>query len=141
MRRLRFVLAAASMAASTSLNAAAQTSDPGNGGDNAAVAVNTHDGSSVFRIAFSIVHATGDTVDNSNAAVAFASCTACETVAIAFQVVLISGDPSTITPANEAIAVNFDCTLCATMADAVQFVLSSGPVRFTPGAGAHPAAA
>src|SRR5581483_2930438 len=135
-RRLALLAAAALTAATTTWTVHAQTTDPGDGGggggNNNAVAINTRNGSSVFDIAFSVVRATGDTVANQNIALAYASCTSCKTVAIAFQVVLITGDPSTVTPVNEAVAVNYQCTLCSTMAEAVQFVVSTpGPVTFT----------
>ena len=101
-------------------------------GDNAAVAVNTKDGSSVFRLAFSVRRVAGPVVDQTNAAVAYASCTVCQTVAIAIQVVLVMGDPEVVTPENVAIAINEQCDLCDTLASAYQFVLGTGqPVRFT----------
>jgi putative peptide zinc metalloprotease protein len=102
-------------------------------GDNTAVAVNTKDGSSVFRFAFKISRVMGETVQNTNAAIAYASCTDCQTVAVAIQVVLVSGSPTTYTPTNEAIAINDQCNLCDTLASAYQFVLQgSGPMHFTP---------
>src|SRR4051794_19486896 len=70
----------------------------GGAGDNSAVAVNTKDGSSVFKFAFSVAKVVGDTVSNTNAAVAYASCDACRTTAIAIQIVIVEGDPSTYTP-------------------------------------------
>jgi putative peptide zinc metalloprotease protein len=110
-------------------NAAAQ---PG-GGDNTAVAVNTKDGSDVFRLAFHVNRVASDTVDSANAAVAFASCSDCQTVAIAIQVVLIMSDPSVVTPENLAIAINQECSECDTLASAYQLVLSTGgPVRLSP---------
>jgi putative peptide zinc metalloprotease protein len=100
--------------------------------DTAAVAINTKDGSMVFRLAFAIKRAAGDIVDNSNAAVAFASCTDCQTVAISIQVVLITGDANVVTPENLAIAINQNCTLCDTLASAYQWVLTTdGQVHFT----------
>ncbi|MDQ4096629.1 MAG: hypothetical protein M3144_02005 [Actinomycetota bacterium] len=101
--------------------------------DKPAVAVNTKDGSSVFKFAFSIKRVADDTVDPTNAAVAFASCTDCETVAVAIQVVLVSGDPDVFAPENVAIAFNENCNLCETLAMAYQFVFSVGdePVHFT----------
>ena len=102
------------------------------GGDNTAVAINTKDGSSIFRFAFAVRHVMQDTVDQSNAAVAYASCTSCTTVAIAVEVVLIEDNASTITPANIAIAINQQCTLCTTFASAYQFILTTGgTVHFT----------
>jgi putative peptide zinc metalloprotease protein len=102
--------------------------------DTAAVAVNTKDGSSVFRLAFSIKKVAGDIVDNSNAAVAFASCDSCRTVALSIQVVLVTGNPDTVTPENVALAFNVDCTSCETLASAYQWVLGTDEenVRFSP---------
>jgi putative peptide zinc metalloprotease protein len=104
----------------------------GSSGDNVAVAINTKSGSSVFRFAFSIRKVAGDVVDETNAAVAFSSCQECETTAIAIQIVLVTGNPSVVTPQNLALAINEGCTLCETFAGAYQIVLGTGgPVRFT----------
>jgi putative peptide zinc metalloprotease protein len=92
-------------------------------GDNAAVAINEEDGSSLFKFAFSLTKVTGDVVDNENAAVAYASCENCRTTAIAIQIVLVVGSPSTVTPKNYAISLNENCTLCQTFATAFQFVI------------------
>jgi putative peptide zinc metalloprotease protein len=102
------------------------------GGGNAAVAINTKDGSALFKLAFSIRHVMGDVVDESNAAVAFASCTDCQTVAVAIQIVLVMGNPSLVDPTNLALAFNYQCDLCITFADAMQWVFSTGgPIHFT----------
>jgi putative peptide zinc metalloprotease protein len=93
------------------------------GGDTSAVAINTKDGSSVFKLAFQIRKVTGDVVDNQNAAVAYASCTECQTVAISIQVLLVAGSPTVFTPENIALAINEQCTLCDTMALAYQFAV------------------
>jgi putative peptide zinc metalloprotease protein len=101
-------------------------------GDNAAVAINTKDGTSIFRIAFKIVRVNQEVVDQSNAAVAFASCIECQAIAVAFQVVLVFSDPDVVTPENLAIAVNYECESCVAFASAYQFVLGTGgPVHFT----------
>ena len=102
-------------------------------GDTTAVAINTKDGFEVFRLAFQIRRATQDVVDTGNAAVAYASCTDCQTIALAIQVVLISGyDSSVVAPENLAIAINQDCSLCDTLASAYQFVITAeGNLRFT----------
>lgn len=103
------------------------------GKDNTAIAVNTKDGSSLFRFAFSITRVTGGVVDAGNAAVAYASCTQCQTVAIAIQIVLVEGSPDVFTPTNLAIAINSGCTACDTLATAYQFVFqSSGRLELTP---------
>jgi putative peptide zinc metalloprotease protein len=103
------------------------------GGDTTAIAINTKDGFTVFRLAFNIRRATQDVVDNGNAAVAYASCTDCQTIALAIQVVLISGyDSSVVAPENLAIAINESCSLCDTLASAYQFVLTAeGNLHFT----------
>jgi putative peptide zinc metalloprotease protein len=103
-------------------------------GDTTAVAINTKDGFDVFRLAFQVRRATGDVIDTGNGAVAYASCTDCQTVALAIQVLLISGyDSSTVAPENVAIAINDSCVACETLASAYQFVLTAeGNVHFTP---------
>lgn len=100
--------------------------------DNAAVAVNTRDGATVFRFAFAVHRVMSGSVDETNAAVAFASCTECQTTAIAVQVVLVMGDIDEVTPTNLALAYNYGCVLCETYAGAFQFVISTdGPVHLT----------
>lgn len=103
------------------------------GDDNSATAVNREDGASVFDLAFSVRRVAGDTVDETNTAVAYASCETCQTVAIAIQVVLVTAeDPDVVSPENVAVAVNEECTTCATFAGAYQFVYGrGGPVRIT----------
>ncbi len=100
--------------------------------DTAAVAVNTKDNSSIFRLAFNIRRVTGDVVDQTNAAVAISSCEECRTVAISIQVLIVESDPSVVSPTNLALAINQDCTLCDTFAAAYQIVLGDGTrLRFT----------
>jgi putative peptide zinc metalloprotease protein len=94
--------------------------------DNAAIAVNTKDGTTVFKIAFAIRHVMSDVVTETNAAVAYNSCTECASVAIAFEIVLIESNASVISPTNVAIAINENCTTCVAIAEAYQFVLSTG---------------
>ena len=95
-------------------------------GDNAAIAVNTKDGTTVFKVAFAIRHVMQDVVDDTNGAVAYASCTDCVSVAIAFEIVLIEGDSSVITPTNLAFAFNENCDTCVAVAQAYQFVFGNG---------------
>ena len=95
-------------------------------GDNVAIAVNTKDGTTVFKVAFAIRHVMGDVVDDSNGAVAYSSCTECASVAIAFEIVLVEGSPSVVTPQNVAIAFNENCNTCVAIAEAYQFVLGTG---------------
>jgi putative peptide zinc metalloprotease protein len=106
--------------------------DSGSGGANSAIAINTKDGSNLFDLAFAIRHVMGDSVEQENAAVAYASCTSCQTTAIAIEIVLVEGDPTTVSPTNLSLAVNESCNLCDTFASAYQFVISTGgPVHFT----------
>jgi putative peptide zinc metalloprotease protein len=122
---LAVLFAAAGLSIATPASASAQ------GGDNNAIAINTKDGSTVFKLSFAIRHVMSDVVDQSNAAVAYASCTDCTTVAIAIEIVLVEGSPSTVTPTNIAFAYNDQCSLCVTVADALQFVEgTNGQVRF-----------
>jgi putative peptide zinc metalloprotease protein len=101
-------------------------------GDTSAVAINTKDGSSIFRLAFSIRRVTGEVVDQTNAAAAVASCEECRTIAVSIQIVLVMGDPTVISPTNLALALNIECTLCETLASAYQFVFGTGEMlRFT----------
>jgi putative peptide zinc metalloprotease protein len=106
--------------------------EPSGGDTNEAVAVNTEDGASVFRLAFSIRHVTDGTVDQENTALAYASCTDCKTVALAFQVVIVVGGANYVAPVNQAGAVNEQCVECLTFASATQIVIGvDGPVVLT----------
>jgi len=127
-------LAAAALVAVSLVAAVAPAGRSGNGGDNAAVAINTTNGTATFSVHLNITRESGDVVDASNVAVAYASCTDCAAVAIAFQAVLATGDPSVIEPTNIAIADNTGCTNCTTVADAYQQVLltDGANVHFTP---------
>jgi putative peptide zinc metalloprotease protein len=127
MRRLTTILAALALALGLAVGAPASAH-----ADNSAIAVNTKDGSSVFRFAFAIHRVMGDVVDETNSAVSYASCSDCTTTAIAIEIVLVDGSPSTFTPTNQAIAINYQCNLCNTFAAAYQFVIQgSGPMHFT----------
>jgi putative peptide zinc metalloprotease protein len=126
MKRLALLVLGLMTVAAT-LGVAAPASAQSSGNDNTAVATNTKDDSFVFKFAFKVSRAAGDTVDAGNAAAAVSSCSYCETVAVAIQVVLVSGTPDTFTPTNVAIAYNQDCYECSTLADAFQFVFGTGP--------------
>jgi putative peptide zinc metalloprotease protein len=127
MRRLSLflvsLLLAAALAGVSPAAAWAEESDDGGSADNAAVAINTKDGKSIFDFAFSIRRVAGDVVDETNAAVAYNECEECRAVAVAIQIVLVVGHPSVVTPTNLAVAVNYQCTLCESLAMAYQFVI------------------
>ena len=97
---------------------------PPSEGDNQAAAYNTRDDSVVYDVAFALVWATGDEVLDVNEAYAFASCSNCVTVAVAFQVVLIMDDAHVVVPQNLSVAANYSCYRCITAAIASQLVLS-----------------
>jgi putative peptide zinc metalloprotease protein len=81
---------------------------------------------SVFDLALGMRENDTDLVDESNSALAHSTCDGCRTVAIAFQVVIVQGRPSTVIPDNAAIAVNEGCTGCSALALAYQFVVGKG---------------
>jgi putative peptide zinc metalloprotease protein len=106
--------------------------EPSGGDTNQAVAVNTEDGASVFRLAFSVRHVTDGVVDQENLAYAYANCTDCQTVALAFQVVIVVGNANYVVPVNRSAAVNDQCAECLTFASATQIVVGvDGPVVLT----------
>ena len=97
---------------------------PPEDGDNQAAAYNTTDDSLTYDVAFALVWATGNEVLNVNEAHAYASCSRCVTVAVAFQVVLIMDDAQVVVPQNLAVAANYQCYRCITAAIANQLVLT-----------------
>ena len=98
---------------------------PPGAGDNQALAVNTADGTTVYKVAFALVWVEpGQNVLNTNEAYAFADCHNCSTTAVAFQVVLIVGNAPVVAPENLSGALNYDCFACLTQALADQLVLT-----------------
>jgi putative peptide zinc metalloprotease protein len=108
MRRTAIALLAAVLV----LALAGAGAAPGHAQDNTAIAINTKDGTDIFKLAFKIVRVNQDIVDQSNAAVAFNSCEECQSIAVAFQVVLIFSDPDVVTSENLALALNYECDAC-----------------------------
>ena len=99
---------------------------------NLAIAINRRDGGSIFALAFSITSVMNGVVDQTNAAVAFANCQDCRTVAIAIQIILVMSDPHIVAPTNTATAVNYSCAVCVTFAAAYQVIFGIGvPIGFT----------
>lgn len=99
-------------------------------GDTQALAVNTTDGTVVYKVAYGVITVRdGAPVTSTNAAYALADCNACAAVAVSFQVVLVVGTSKNIAPINSAAAVNYNCPACLTVALANQIVvtLSSQP--------------
>jgi putative peptide zinc metalloprotease protein len=107
-----------------------QLPGPPGPGDTQALAVNTADGTVVYRVAYAVITVQdGAPVTNTNGAYALADCKACAAVAVSFQVVLVVGTSKNVAPINAAAAVNYDCPSCLTVALANQIVvtLSSQP--------------
>jgi putative peptide zinc metalloprotease protein len=98
----------------------------GDSDDNGAVAINDEDGSSKIDIAFDLEQVLDGVVDQTNAAVAYASCEQCQTIAIAVQIVLVNSPVDVIAPHNIAVAINDDCVTCVTVALAYQIVIGQG---------------
>ena len=98
---------------------------PGPGGTEAR-AVNTTNDGVLYDVEYAIVTVpNGAPVTNTNAAYAYASCVACTTVAVSFQVVLVVGQThDTIAPINAAVAFNDQCPACSTTAIADQLVIT-----------------
>ncbi len=93
--------------------------------DSQALATNDTDGGIKYDVVYSMVTVQdGATVDETNSAYALASCKACTTVAVSFQLVLIVGQTKTITPINIAEALNVNCPSCVTTAIANQIVVT-----------------
>ncbi len=94
-------------------------------GDSQALAVNTTNHGVVYNVDYGIVTiSNGAPVTNTNSAYALANCTACTTVAVSFQVVLVIGQSNQIAPIDKAEALNDNCLACMTTAMADQLVLT-----------------
>jgi putative peptide zinc metalloprotease protein len=94
-------------------------------GDTEALAVNGTDGGVVYDVSYALIEVTGGApVTNHNSAYAIASCVACRTVAVSFQVVLVIGQSDVVAPVNAAAAVNYKCPACVTTALAQQLVVT-----------------
>lgn len=86
--------------------------------------VNTADGTRQFRGRIQVNTIDGGTVDPGNLAFAYASCDGCQSLAVALQLNLVEGAPTTVAPENVALALNESCTGCYTWADAYQKTVS-----------------
>jgi putative peptide zinc metalloprotease protein len=91
---------------------------------NVATAVIEQDNGRAFDLAWDMTrqNADGD-VRPANSATARARCTSCRASAVAFQIVIAIGTPTTVVPQNTAEALNLQCTSCVVAAEARQFVL------------------
>jgi putative peptide zinc metalloprotease protein len=82
-------------------------SEPGNvvfertGDSNLAVALAREDATSVFALAFAVTELSHGALEQSNQALASASCERCRAIAIAIQIVLVLNDPAIIAPGEQ----------------------------------------
>lgn len=104
----------------------------GGGGKNIVQVHNRTDGRLRARGSVQLNRITGPTVEPVNLAKAQASCTDCQTIAVALQINLIGRDARRVTPQNAAVALNVDCTRCFTVARASQYVYTVDDPRQTP---------
>ena len=97
---------------------------PGPGGTQA-LAVNTGDGTTLYRVAYSLVTVRdGAPVTETNSAFAMARCRNCTTVAVSFQLVMVVGSSDRVAPVDAAGTLNKDCPACDTVALADQLVVT-----------------
>ncbi|MGQ9407535.1 M50 family metallopeptidase [Mycolicibacterium gilvum] len=98
-------------------------------GDTQALAINTRDGTAVYEAAFALVWVTDNTdVMNVNEAQAYAACSSCTAVAVAYQVIFVvdsdESDDNVVAPQNLAGALNYECVNCLTYALARQLFVT-----------------
>ena len=100
--------------------------------ENVAVAVNETPGAAVAEASVQYRIAPNGVVDEENRAYAAARCTDCQTLAAAFQIVLVTREFRDFVPQNEAFAANVECAECLTWASAKQIiVVTGGPATLT----------
>jgi putative peptide zinc metalloprotease protein len=96
------------------------------GANQVVLATTTADGASIERSGLQFALVGGPTVGSENLAEATSvNCTGCTTIAVAFQAVVATGNPSVVIPHNAAVAENGGCTSCSTYAYAYQYVLTT----------------
>src|SRR3954470_11829086 len=95
---------------------------PGGGGNNIVMVRNHADGDLRIRGRIRLAELHGSRAEPMNAAFAYASCTDCQTFAVALEIALVAPGASTIAPQNHARAMNYECTRCVTVARSLQYV-------------------
>jgi putative peptide zinc metalloprotease protein len=94
--------------------------------ENIVVATNESAGTSVVEAGVQYRIAPNGVVDEENRAYAAARCADCQTVAAAFQIVLVTREFRDFVPLNEAFAANVECEECLTWASAKQIIVMTG---------------
>ena len=96
------------------------------GPNNVVLASPTVDGAQVHRSGVKVGSTGADSVTSSNLASATPhDCTGCEGIAVAFQAIIVTGNPSNFAPTNAAVAVNSNCTSCGAFAFAYQYTVQA----------------
>lgn len=96
------------------------------GPNHVVIASPTADGAQIHRSSVQVASTGAESIDSSNLATATPhDCTGCEGIAVAFQAIIITGNPSTVAPNNAAVAVNSNCTSCGAFAFAYQYVVNA----------------
>lgn len=94
--------------------------------ENIVVATNEVAGAAVVEAGVQYRIAPNGVVDEENRAYAAARCANCQTVAAAFQIVLVTREFRNLVPQNEALAANVECEECLTWASAKQIIVVTG---------------
>src|SRR5207247_1598714 len=84
---------------------------------------NREDGRFKARASIKMHRIPNDDVNPVNVAFAQATCTDCQTIAVAMQVVLYRRGAHNVSPQNIAVAANVRCTRCGTIALVMQWVI------------------
>ena len=133
--------AAASASATSTQPAASPTaaaaSEPsfnlsGGGAKNLVVLTNRNDDGFTGRGQLQLNLIPGPRVAPVNLARAVASCTDCQTLAVALQINVYERGAPQVTPQNAAVAVNISCQDCLTVARSIQYVIPVDDVRDVP---------
>lgn len=133
MNPIRFKLLVLTLLAALALGGAAYAASfSAAKADDAYAEASRAPGTSVADLALGLRQNATETVDERNGAIAYSSGDGCRSVALAFQVVVVQGSPSTVTPKNVALALDEGCSRCTSLALAYQFVAGRGePARLT----------
>ena len=104
------------------------------GPSNIVMAVNNTDGRLAIRGNVQVMREPGMMAAPQNFAYAKASCTDCQTIAVALQLNFAGTDARYVSPQNVAVASNESCTRCTTIALAYQvFLMEDDPTATTDG--------
>lgn len=95
----------------------------GGGAHNVVLVVNRQDGSFKFDGKVQINQIRGPSVAPLNLAEGYSSCSSCQTLAVAMQIDLVTGDPHFYEPKNLALAINFQSLNAHTAAVALQYAI------------------